>query len=114
MKNRLSSDGIRVRVIGPPLRRPPAGWDVRAPQASTRWAWGLEEASDVEKRLAPRSAPTYCSLRIAALILLSFVALNILILMTTVLPLFLGRLVMSNIWFLEWYKHDPFHFFIGL
>lgn len=41
-------------VVGPPLRRPPPGWDDPAGVAQGRWAWGQEPPGEVQRKLAPR------------------------------------------------------------
>lgn len=41
-------------VVGPPLRRPPPGWDDPAGVAQGRWAWGMEPPAEVQRNLAPR------------------------------------------------------------
>ncbi|CAN0309054.1 unnamed protein product, partial [Hapterophycus canaliculatus] len=46
-----SQEGI---IVGPPLRRPPPGWDDPAGVAQGRWAWGTEPAGEVQLNLAPR------------------------------------------------------------
>lgn len=41
-------------IVGPPLRRPPPGWDDPAGVAQGRWAWGTEPPGEVQLNLAPR------------------------------------------------------------
>lgn len=41
-------------MVGPPLRRPPPGWDDPGGVAEGRWAWGMEPPGEVQLNLAPR------------------------------------------------------------
>lgn len=102
-------------LVGDPLPRPPPGWDIRAPHTSTRWAWGPEEPSQLERNVAPRVAPTYCFLRCTLLIIASWLLMATTTLCCTLLPVVLGRLsqhcsemVPARL------MHDPVSYVLGL
>lgn len=99
--------------VGYPLLRPPPGWDVRSPHNSTRWAWGTEEPSHLEKNVAPRVVPSYWLLRVLALCFCSWVLLVIVALFILIVPLSLGRMISVGIQAPVFLRHDPLNFVVG-
>lgn len=79
----------------------------------TRWAWGPEEQSELEKSLAPREVPTHW---LARTILLSFFSWMLLILNTlalTLLPIMTGRILFYLLQLPIYVQHDPISYIIG-
>ncbi|KAJ1438831.1 hypothetical protein B484DRAFT_444328, partial [Ochromonadaceae sp. CCMP2298] len=100
-------------LVGAPLRRPPPGWDLRAPQQSTRWAWGAEEPSSVERNVAPRIPPAYWLPRVLCLLLFCWVGVNAFCLFLLLVPLPLGRAVVALLRVPVCLRHDPLCFLLG-
>jgi len=108
-----SDEEFVVLRVGPPLRRPPAGWDIRTPNQSTRWAWATEEPSALERSVAPRLTPTHWWLRCAALVVICFLLLHLAALFFLVVPLALGRGLSALVYVPKGIRHDPLHFVVG-
>eukprot|EP01036_Dinobryon_divergens_P022078 gene22078-30313_t len=101
--------------VGDPLPRPPPGWDIRTPNSSTRWAWGNEEPSQLERLVAPRLAPSYCMLRCAVLICVTWCLLACITVSLTLLPVVLGRIAHLVTQLVPMsLAHDPACYVIGL
>ena len=79
-----------------------------------RWAWGLEEPSQLEKDLVPRDVPSYWLLRTIILTLLSWSLLILNTLALTIVPLMTGRALFSVAHVPLWIQHDPISYIIGL
>ena len=84
-------------------------------QMQTRWAWGTEEPSQLERQVAPRQAPSFCMLRCAVLICVTWCLLACITVSCTLLPVVLGRiahlvtqLVPAGL------THDPACYLVGL
>eukprot|EP01038_Epipyxis_sp_PR26KG_P004296 gene4296-6091_t len=99
-------------LIGKPLPRPPPGWDNRTANSS-RWAWGTEEPSALEKNVAPRVIPSYWLLRCALLLTISITLINIITTAGVVTPLIIGRQIYSISQIPSWLCHDPICFVVG-
>lgn len=99
--------------VGYPLLRPPPGWDVRSSHNSTRWAWGTEEPSHLEKNVAPRVVPTYWLLRVLVLCFCSWILLVMIALFILIVPLSLGRMLSVGIQAPVFLRHDPLNFVVG-
>jgi len=115
-KHELRGEWIRNargEILGRVLRRPPPGWDARNLRNTTRWAWGGEEATDLERSVAPRVAPSWWLPRLAVALSLSWLLVVAVILSLTALPLLAGR---AFFWLLvpAWSVHDPVSFVCGV
>ena len=53
----LVVDGELVAVCAKPMMRPPAGWDARVRESTTRWAWSDDAVFDLEKSVLPNVFP---------------------------------------------------------
>ena len=53
----LQVDGFLVAVCAEPMLRPPAGWDARVSESSTRWAWNDDDVQALEKSVLPNVYP---------------------------------------------------------
>jgi hypothetical protein len=81
---------------------------------TTRWAWGTEEPTDLEKSVASRKIPTYWMPRTFLLALFSWLLLICTTLALTIVPLLTGRTI---VWVVElplWIHHDPVSYVVGL
>jgi len=56
-KEVLVVDGSLVVVCARPMMRPPAGWDARVRESTTRWAWSDEARFPLEKSVLPNVYP---------------------------------------------------------
>ena len=79
-----------------------------------RWAWGLEEPSQLEKDLAPRDTPSHWLARTIILTLLSWSLLILNTLALTIVPLMTGRALFSVAQVPLWIQHDPISYITGL
>lgn len=79
----------------------------------TRWAWGTEEPSALERCVAPRLTPSWWLLRVALLVLCCFLLLNCITLFFFLVPLQLGRALSALVYVPQALKHDPLHFVVG-
>jgi len=111
--DQILCDRDGVPIVGLPLRRPPVGWDARHTRNMTRWAWGTETPSDVEKTIAPRVVPTYWFLRICVLILATWIFLVVGMVFLLIGPLSLGRLLFKYLDLPSFLRHDPLLFVLG-
>jgi len=99
--------------VGRPLRRPPAGWDLRAPHQSTRWAWGSEEPSSLERHVAPRVIPKNWFSLLAIIIIQSWTLLICITILILVVPLNVGKVLLHFSLFPSRLSHDPLCFILG-
>jgi E3 ubiquitin-protein ligase MARCH6 len=103
-----------VIEVGPPLQRPPYGWDIRNSQNSSRWAYIGEEPSLVEQNVAPRVVPTYWLIRTIALVTVSCTLVVLIVLFVITVPLAIGRLLTHLLCIPQIFYHDPLHYFLGV
>lgn len=101
-----------VIEVGPPLVRPPPGWDVRGHGA--RWAWINETPSAIERNVAPRVIPSHWLLRTCLLVGISWCLSIVIALFLMVVPLQIGRSLSQLIYVPVAWQHDPLHFIVGL
>jgi hypothetical protein len=79
----------------------------------TRWAWGTEEPTALERNVAPRKTPSFWVLRVLVLIALSWMLLVVTILGGTIFPVLLGRFIVWSLQVPSWLVHDPICFVAG-
>eukprot|EP01033_Poteriospumella_lacustris_P017152 gene17152-12270_t len=101
-----------VIEVGPPLVRPPPGWDVRGHGA--RWAWINETPSAIERNVAPRVIPSQWLWRTCLLIGISWCLSIVVALFLMVVPLQVGRSLSQLLCVPLAWQHDPLHFIVGL
>jgi len=102
-------------LVGPPLQRPPPGWDDLAGGAQGRWAWGAEPLSALERSIAKRRRPaTLAPLRLALLFASSWIAVLAAVLACTAGPLAAGRLLLASLRLPPAALHDPLAFGAGV
>jgi hypothetical protein len=81
---------LQMISVGPPLVRPPDGWDnpdfnrlvckIRVDHHLANaffkhlWAYGNQPLNEIERNLAPTQVPSFCGLRCAVLVLVSWIA----------------------------------------
>ena len=53
----LVVDDSLVVVCSSPMMRPPAGWDARVRESTTRWAWNDDNVYPLEKSVLPNVYP---------------------------------------------------------
>lgn len=82
-------------------------------ELQTRWAWGREEISQLEKNLAPRVIPTYCLARVLVLCCLSWLLLILNTITITLVPVMMGRTFFSLAQFPLKVQHDPVAYIVG-
>jgi hypothetical protein len=127
---RVEQDGRRTIVlrdskgiakVGPPLRRPPPGWDARNHdhqvydnKITTRWAWGNEEQSDVEADLAARVIPTNWLLKTILLIGCSWLLISCIVIFLVIVPVSIGREIFYRLCLPISLHHDPVAFCLGM
>lgn len=104
----------RVIVIGEPMVRPPASWDARTRRSTTRWAWQTDEKFELERSVAPRKAPNFWFLRMTLLLLVTWLAVEVVVFSLTVFPIIIGRRIMALFMIPVAYVHDPLCMVIGL
>ena len=116
---------IWEEVPGKPIPRPPEGWDDLGAGGAFiqgRWAWGKEQKSLVEGSVAYREPlrpskkhrrPLYLQFKVAALILLSWMAVTFTFFGIASAPLAVGRSLYYLFRIPKSYIHDPFAFCIG-
>lgn len=109
------------------LPRPPEGWDDLGhggAEVQGRWAWGKEKKSTIEEEVAARNffvghgtsviTSTLLISKLVLLILLSWVAIVLLVIVGVSAPLLTGRFALHLLQLPEVYLHDPVAFGIGL
>ncbi|CAN0103793.1 unnamed protein product, partial [Scytosiphon promiscuus] len=102
-------------IVGPPLRRPPPGWDDPAGVAQGRWAWGTEPAGEVQLNLAPRRRHGARAVPLVSMLLLgAWATVLAATLCLVVLPFLLGRVVFSLVHLPRQWTHDTASFAVGL
>lgn len=79
----------------------------------SRWAWGTEEPSAVEKNVAPREFPDNWVPRLALLLLICWALVNCFTLFLLTVPIPLGRSALSLIYYPKFLHHDPLYFVLG-
>ncbi len=130
---------IWKEVAGDPIPRPPEGWDdlgEGGAEIHGRWAWGNESKSEIENGVAQRklffpkeicgkkaaSTSTKCvlgvksfflTMKILALLFLSWLAILILACAVLSVPLAVGRFFFYLLRLPDRYLHDPLAFVIG-
>lgn len=97
-------------LVGPPMPRPPPGWDDLMGGAQGRWAWGDEPKSPLELSVAARKRPKHCTLRLVALFAASWLAVLLLAMSGALLPLWLGRGLLLLLHVPASLGHDPLAF----
>jgi len=136
--HRLSEDrcirGIEIEfwreVMGSPIPRPPEGWDdlgLGGAEDQGRWAWGNEKKSETEISVAKRR-PFFSDrgtglrrwvnnvgvvLKVAGILVLSWLVIMVVVSSALNLPLVLGRCSLYLLRVPEKYMHDPLAFAIG-
>jgi E3 ubiquitin-protein ligase MARCH6 len=112
-------------VQGAVIPRPPEGWDDLGQGGAFvqgRWAWGKERMSVIESGVAHRTPfrgspnqgrPIKLIAKVAALMLLSWVAVTVTVLTLLSVPLAVGRSFYHLFRIPDTYVHDPFAFCIG-
>lgn len=110
---------------GDAIERPPEGWDdlgAGGAFVQGRWAWGKEKRSNVEESVATRRnlkdpitrrRPVMVLVKIAAVVVLSWIALAFSICSFISVPLAVGRILHSVFRVNQVYVHDPFAFVLG-
>jgi hypothetical protein len=110
----LGSDGQDgILEVGPPLVRPPPGWEDPAGALMGRWAWGNEPAGEEERNLAPRRRPKFLALPLCALLLLAWISILALSMSVVYVPFAVGRKLFTLLHVPEAWMHDPFGFAFG-
>ena len=132
---------FRLRRVGPPdaasvvefwqevaggdIPRPPEGWDdlgAGGAFVQGRWAWGKERKSIVEGSVAQRTPfrepgkkrrPFHLMMKVAALIICSWIAITFTIFAIVSTPLAVGRSFYYLFRVPQEYIHDPFAFCMG-
>jgi hypothetical protein len=79
----------------------------------TRWAWGREDISQLEKNLAPRVIPTYCLLRVLVLCCMSWMLLILNTIAITLVPVMMGRMFFHTAQIPQRVQHDPVAYIVG-
>jgi E3 ubiquitin-protein ligase MARCH6 len=127
----LSDDGPVIEFFkecqGKLIPRPPEGWDdlgIGGAEVQGRWAWGKESKSLVELGVSERNdffdkensmfQLGFLLFRFLLLILLSWVAATILVVLAVSLPLVFGRFFFHALHIPLRFWHDPVAFAIGL
>lgn len=82
-------------------------------RTQTRWAWGPEEQSELEKNLAPREVPTHWLARTILLSIFSWMLLILNTLALTLLPIMTGRSIFYLLQLPIYVQHDPISYIIG-
>lgn len=100
-------------TTGPPMRRPPPGWDARTNRNTTRWAWGTEPLSELEQSVAPRKQPEGWIWRTTLLLISSWALVCGLVLIAIFVPVVLGRLLLRLLQVPSWITHEPVCFLLG-
>lgn len=103
-------DDDEEALVGPPMPRPPPGWDDLMGGAQGRWAWGEEPKSPLELNVAARNRPSHCLLRLLALFAASWIAVLVLAMSGAFLPLWLGRGLLGLLHVPSSLGHDPLAF----
>jgi E3 ubiquitin-protein ligase MARCH6 len=130
--NRVDFDDLSTPVIefwrevpGGEIDRPPVGWDdlgAGGAFVQGRWAWGKERKSVIEGTVAERTPfrasesqrqPLHLMLKVAALFVLSWVAISVTVLGFVSAPLAVGRSLYYLFRIPQNYIHDPLAFVIG-
>ena len=88
-------------------------WDEDVGYDDTRWAWGNEPVSDLERSVAPRARPSLCGMRLVILLVASWVGILLLVGSFLLLPLLLGRAGFALLRVPVQFYHDPFAFALG-
>lgn len=109
-----------------PIARPPEGWDdlgVGGAHVQGRWAWGNEKKSAVEHGVADRDRLYHVHMKtferltvhakLAAIFLLSWLSVVLIVVTAFIAPLVSGRFVFSLLRIPQSWIHDPFGWFIG-
>jgi E3 ubiquitin-protein ligase MARCH6 len=137
----MSIGRFRLRRVGPPdaasvvelwqevpggeIPRPPEGWDdlgAGGAFVQGRWAWGKERRSVVEGGVAQRTPfrepgkkrrPIHLMMKVAALIICSWIAITFTIFGIVSTPLAVGRSFYYLFRVPQKYIHDPFAFCMG-
>lgn len=125
----VGSNGLAVEffreVPGEVVLRPPEGWDdlgVGGAWAQGRWAWSNERKSVIEEGVACRTPfrtvhherwSVGLLLRIATLLVVSWVAVTVTVVALLTAPLAVGRCFHYLLRIPRYYVHDPFAFCIG-
>lgn len=112
-KQQRNPDNSISLVVGPPLKRPPPGWDARTNRTTTRWAWGTEAPGPLERTVAPQQRPPMVLLRVLLLLAASWGILAGAGLFFAFVPLLLGRQLLASMQFPHWMLHDPICFVLG-
>ena len=94
------------------IERPPEGWESQ--RNSARWAYGEEAKSHVEVSLAPRFVPSFWLLRLLLLMGISWIVLTHVILLFTIGPIVIGRIITQTLRFPVQYQHDPLCYVLGV
>lgn len=95
------------------MLRPPEGWEARGSAQSSRWAWGTETKSSLQKNLAPHTLPKHWEWRLAGIVLLTWIIIIFSVLFLVVVPVSIGREVQSLLRVPSYLRHDPMGFLIG-
>mmetsp|Transcript_942 Transcript_942/g.1041 ORF Transcript_942/g.1041 Transcript_942/m.1041 type:complete len:1331 (+) Transcript_942:60-4052(+) len=109
------------------ITRPPEGWDdlvAGGAEAQGRWAWGKEQKSSIEQGVAARcnffdqyiskGKSTYLLMKVVSVLVLSWTAVTIVMIVGLSSPLVIGRTALSLLRIPSKYIHDPAAFAIGL
>lgn len=80
----------------------------------TRWAWGTEEPSFVEKNVAPRIIPKNWMFILLSILLITWFLVSSFVLFLFIVPLTIGRSLLYYIMFPTILSHDPLSFVVGL
>ncbi len=107
---KLPSQEVRYRFTDA-IERPPEGWESQ--RNSARWAYGEEAKSHVEVSLAPRFVPSFWLLRLLLLMSISWIVLTHIILLFTIGPIVVGRIITQALRFPIQYQHDPLCYVFG-
>jgi hypothetical protein len=101
-------------VVGPPLVRPPLGWNNPDANTDLLWAYGRQRKGEVERGLAPVKVPSHCYLRCAGALAVVWVGAVLVVVTALLLPVAVGRGAMMLLHVPTEYAHDPACVLIGL
>jgi len=94
--------------------RPPEGWETRDSTQSSRWAWIDEPKSRLETSLASIVVPSMWRLKLLSIVFLSWLVTVLMVLFVTLLPLLIGRSILTALRVPDCFRHDPISFVLGV
>lgn len=129
---RVSNIEVWHEDVGDCIPRPPEGWDdlgVGGAERLGRWAWGDEQLSEIENKVATRTpffedptekklAKTWTLIRLIAkmvfLLFVSWLAISVILCTALNLPLYTGHFALYLLRIPDDKVHDPLSFAVGI